>query len=720
MLDKIFFAYAFKDRISFDGDRCILDGKITDIIGKDGFYPLFDICTALGLTVKCDHSCISDGMIIISDTDFELPNGIDDIKVPYVKEIGAYMMTTSPLQELNDFLFYRRPSAEKLFNDYKKSPLYGIHPRLLFDRTDFDRLRNHVKTDKKLCEFYSRLLHEADELLEKEPLKYELTDGVRLWFVANWFNGRIQVLSLSYILSGEKKYFQRAKQEMIAAANFQDWHPEHHIDTGAMAIGFAIGYDWLYHDYTDEERELFEKSVYKNGYIDYIKGYEGKSGYMAEGITFGNNHNAVMNSGAVTMAIAFADIYPEKSFYLLCGAIRAAENMLHRFARNGAWYEGVPYGTMTLNFLAYHFAAMDKVFQSNYTLDKAEGMDKAADCVINMQGPAGPYTFSDAESDGACVDTIFEPSILWFSHYYGKDCIQKTWYSLFDVPVHASELVRTVMWYNPEITDGEQSLAINADYPEYNVAVMRSGWDRNQTMVGIKGGKANVEHGHMDMGSFEYFRGDIRWIDDVGADNYDLYKFFWGFTQDDKRWGYYRERAEAHSCLVINPDRYGEYDPNETAVLSCDECSDDSAVYTVDMTKCFGENRAKKASRRFTFCDHRQSLAVCDSVLLSGNSDVYWFAYTRENVEILGNKCILTSKAHPDKKLEIEFLCSHDFELFLTPPEPIEATREYVYSKKTDGTRIVLKSKAEGEFKLTAKLTPYELEEKSNINEYYN
>ena len=727
MVEKKFFDFALSGRAELASGRVTADGRdITDGLshvpvksGNKYFYPLRDILEALGMCVREDNSAISGGMIAASDSDFALPKDGAKPTVPYVKEIGAYMMTSSPLQELNDFLLYLRPDADRLAADYKKSPLCGVHPRILLDKTDFERLKRNVQTDEKMSAWYKLLLNEADGLCCKPPLEYVLTDGVRLWFVSNWFNARIQTLSLAYILSEDKKYADRAKTEMLAIAGFKDWHPEHHLDVAAMAIGFAIGYDWLYDTYSAEERETFEKSVYKNGYIDYIKGFKGESGYMAEGISFGNNHNAVMNSGAVIMALAFADIYPRESFYLISGAIRAAENMLHRYAPLGAWYEGVPYGAMTLNFMAYHWAAADKIFGTNYTLECSEGADKAVEYIVKMQGAAGPYTFSDAESDGACRSVVYDPAILWFAKYFGNDSIQEIWFSMFNVPLAESELVRTLLWYSPELNGGGKSLELDAYYPENNIAIMHSSWQpENQVTVGIKGGRANVEHGHMDMGSFEYFRGKTRWIDDVGADDYNLYKFFWGFTRDGERWSYFRERAEAHSCLIINPDRFGEYDPNRDAVLTRISADEHHALYRVDMTESFGAEKVLCAYRYFELCDNRQSLVVRDEVQLLGESELYWCAYTNELAGIFGNRAVLTAAADDSKKLEMDFLCSHDFELFKTKPEALKETAEFVRSAHTYGTRLVLKAKASGKFTLTVKLTPAELEDKSDISEY--
>lgn len=724
-----FFDTAFPGRIAVDGGKVTADGRdITAQLGSKAefingkyYLPLRAVCErGLGKKVYYDNSAVSGGFVIISDNEVKLPENNKDITVEYNPQVGAYMMSCSELQSLNDFLFYYRPEMEQVKEDYESSPLYGVHPRVLADKDDFERIRELIKTDSRMEAWYLRLIDNADKLINQEPLVYELRDGVRLLFVADDFLSRISTLAMAYQISGDKKYSERAHKEMEAIASFPGWHPEHHIDVGVMAIGYAIGYDWLYDTYTAEQREFLEQKAYEFGYYEYIKGFDGLSGYMAEGITATNNHNAVMNAGLVMLAAAFTDVFPEASYYLLAGSARASENTVFHFAPAGAWYEGVTYGVMTMRFYSYQLAAMEKLLGTLYSLDRTEGTNLAAEYVLYMQSPAGPYVFSDATSAGAVRSIQFDPGVIWFANHFGSDGVISNWYKVFNTGVNGDSLVKSMLFYSPEAMNADSSLDIDKIYSNVNVEVMRNNWTPlGQVMVGIKGGKANVEHGHLDMGSFSYFTGKTRWIDEIGCDDYNLPRFFNGFTINDTRWGYFRERAEAHSCLVIDPDgKNAEYDVNETAELVTVENKPKGAICYVDMASSFGKERVSAAKRGFFFTDDRQSLVVRDEVSLKKNSsDVYWFAYTNENVKIEGNSVILESVTESGERVRIDFVSNQAFELYTTAPEALDS-KAGITGTQNSGTRIVLHAKASGDLTITAKLTPEKLENASSVDSY--
>src|SRR6266851_4042147 len=80
-------------------------------------------------------------------------------------------------------------------------------------------------------------------------------------------------LALVYRISGETKYLERAVTELRAAAAFPDWNPSHFLDVAEMTHAFAIGYDWLFHDLSPEDRALFRKAITEKGLDEAIKIY---------------------------------------------------------------------------------------------------------------------------------------------------------------------------------------------------------------------------------------------------------------------------------------------------------------------------------------------------------------------------------------------------------------------------------------------------------------
>ena len=85
----------------------------------------------------------------------------------------------------------------------------------------------------------------------------------------------------------------------------------------------------------------------------------------------------------------------------------------------------------------------------------------------------------------------------------------------------------------------------------------RSAWgDNNAAFFGVKGGKPDTSHGHMDIGSFVYEVNGVRWSVDLGNANYESVeaktKDFWTMTQNSNRWRLGRYATTSHSTFFIN------------------------------------------------------------------------------------------------------------------------------------------------------------------------
>lgn len=64
-----------------------------------------------------------------------------------------------------------------------------------------------------------------------------------------------------YHLAGDPRYSDRAWQELEAAAAFPDWNPAHFLDTAEMTCALALGYDWLYRQWTEQQRHLLREAI---------------------------------------------------------------------------------------------------------------------------------------------------------------------------------------------------------------------------------------------------------------------------------------------------------------------------------------------------------------------------------------------------------------------------------------------------------------------------
>ena len=77
------------------------------------------------------------------------------------------------------------------------------------------------------------------------------------------------------------------------------------------------------------------------------------------------------------------------------------------------------------------------------------------------------------------------------------------------------------------------------------VVVARTGWGQQDQYLAIKGGQADLGHGHMDAGSFCYEAYGYRWVTDFIQDDYDIIEKavadldcgdLWSYADGSVRW----------------------------------------------------------------------------------------------------------------------------------------------------------------------------------------
>ena len=97
-------------------------------------------------------------------------------------------------------------------------------PRLLLTRGEEARLRDAIAADPQLRAVWELVRRAADGMLEEPPVTRTLV-GRRLLGQSRACLRRMTHLGLAYRLTGEQKYADRGRAEMLAAAAFTDWNP---------------------------------------------------------------------------------------------------------------------------------------------------------------------------------------------------------------------------------------------------------------------------------------------------------------------------------------------------------------------------------------------------------------------------------------------------------------------------------------------------------------
>ena len=641
------------------------------------YLPLAGIAEAgLGKKITVDQTTVHNGMVLIGETELVLPEG-------------------EALQELNDFCFFFRPQKERILEDYRKSPVSGVHPRVLANGEDFARLRKEVQENPVKKGWMKDLLAHCEEIMKKPVLKYELRDGVRLLYVAWDCTDYMMHLALAYQLTGDRKYFDAAWPHLEAVAQMPDWNPSHHIDVGSMAYGYAIAYDWFYDIMTPTQRQLVEKGVYNNAFwILNLAMADPDTAYTS--VWMKNNHNVYSNAGMIACCMAFMDVYPEIGAKLTADVLRVLECYMDKFAPDGSYYEGPSYAEVAIDFSTRLLAALHSVMGTMYRIEQSHGYSRLAEYMTNMQSDVSSFNFADSG-----MGIVTASGLFWLYEIFGitgiKDMVAISWFQKMDS--EAIPLPFCLLWYNVKEEHSDLQAALDVHYPGKEIISMRNGFGPGQVFVGIKAGETLYAHSHLDAGSFVYDAMGKRWAYDFGSDDYNLYYKYYV-------WDIFRLRVEAHNTLLINPDLSPGYELGARADVLSYESGRQGVITKIDMTQLYGP-RVNSARRGYFYTDDRQSLVVRDEVDFPKESEAYWLMYIDAEAQIQGNEVLLTDKEDPEKQLKVEFTSSVPGVAVVEAAEPFATSPQIPGQMRNDGFyRLYYKITAQGKATITAKLTP--------------
>jgi hypothetical protein len=496
------------------------------------------------------------------------------------------------------------------------------HPRLILLDEDLPRIRAFVQEDPLGQAWYNSVKANAQRLYDRPVRHHELPDGRRLLSVSRDVLDRMYVWGLLYRLEGDRKWLDRAWQEMAAVVEFPDWNPNHYLDTAEMMHALAIGYDWFYNDLSEEQRATIRQGLWQHGlrlsYSAYM-GIEAEGGQGWRGVE--NNWNFVCNGGSAIAAIALLDEMPEPCSKILHASFQYIQIPLHHFEPDGAWWEGMGYWGYSMRYLLSHLRAMETAFGTDFGLVEAmqgKGLSLAGDFPVYLTSPRnGFFNFADSGSGGS--------SYQHWGLFYLAARFRNPLYLKFQQE-NARGSVENILYYEPFAAE-QATMALDKHFRGAEIATMRSSWDDpNALFVGIKGGKNGIAHAHQDLGSFAFYALGERWIQDLGTEGqtYQSHKHHLPGTD------FYRIREEGHNTLVLNPGPGCSQGRRAEATVTRFEAKPDEALALLDLTEAYGEH-VVSATRGYRLLAQRRAFLVQDELEPKGKADLWWFAHGAAN-----------------------------------------------------------------------------------------
>lgn len=643
------------------------------------------------------------GLVIISKEQINM-DVADEYQWFVVEPFESFNLYHATIPEaLDDYVFFDRPEAPELLEMMnKKLGSLDVHPRIYADKDRFDELRSLYKTDSTYKKWADVMIAEADKYADPATpfLEYKYQDQYRMVSVVHFkYLERFTALGFAYQMTGDTKYSDRAFKEFEKLATYPDINPSHLIDTGSMNEAVAIGYDWMYHAYTPEQRAFIEDTVVNMCIKPVASGFYGLfSAYCTANVSWyglksTNNYNTWIIGGLLAATCAFMESEPEYLSDVAEKSIRGLEYSIKGFAPDGAWLEGPDYWEHTTRYFIAYAGSVLNCFGDDFNMLKYQGMSEAPDWMMSISGMYGVNNFGDALSGDYTFDRY-----SFYSYYYGNKAAGSL--RKYDIERGSSKPeIFDLVYYDPTVnvsqfdsmprvitTRGTESCGIRESYD-----------DERGMFFSAHGGANRGYHMHYDTGAFVFDLNGVRWAHDLGKDDYNT-----GLPD----YQIYRKRSEAHNTVTFNVSADRDAMVNEGfAPIISKEYNDSSAYIVYDMSSVYAETDAFK--RGFYIGDNYRSLTVRDEITLNTDSDVLWTMNTMADVALWGNEAILYENG---EALHVTVDCdAPEWEFVDLPCQsiitlPAGATAQ---NPNAEYTKLAIKAKGTGSFNITVKLAAF-------------
>ena len=491
------------------------------------------------------------------------------------------------------------------------------HPRLWLTAERLAELRTQAAADPRLQRYVEDALAAAAKSKSATPRDHKLI-GPRLLTVSRDYLNHIGALAFGYRWTGDRACADAARAFMLKACSFPDWNPSHFLDTAEMTCAMAVGYDWTFDALDADARRTIERAVVRLGLEPGIKVYEG-GGWWAK---CDHNWNQVCNGGMLAGALAIGDVEPEPLRFILPRAVRSLPRALASYAPDGNWGEGPGYWNYATDYTAFGLDALDTAIGTDFGLGRTPGLSKAGQMPMTLAGPTGLFfNYADCGENSkrrpmACM--------FWLARKFRDES--------FAADEHASLASGKaspwhVVWYAPARPDVLATRPLDTNLRgDVPVAVFRSAWnDPNALWVAVKAGHNTVNHAHLDLGQFVLDALGVRWVTDLGSDDYDLPGYF-----GKQRWSYYRLNSQSHGVpLLAGRDQ----DPKGRAEMAGYHSGETGGQVRIDLTGAY-KGQADRVQRGVALTRNRRAVLVQDEFTLKAPAEITWGVTTHAEIRL--------------------------------------------------------------------------------------
>jgi len=516
------------------------------------------------------------------------------------------------------------------------------HPRLLLTDAELARAVAAARTDPLRAALNKRIIATAEFILNAPPVRHN--NGNTAQEQERYAVYYILSCAMAYRLTGDERFFNRAKNDLLTIAALPDWDPKSDLAVGETSFAVAIGYDWLYPKLKPEERAILKQAL-----LDKSLSFADVSYAHTTGWTRNNgNHNQVCNAGLVSAALVLADEEPALVRRVIAGACISMRHALSAYAPDGAYPEGPGYWTYGTTYSVITFAGLESVLGTDLGFEATPGFDRTINYYEAVQGPFGPvFNYADATDDLQIspartwlAKRFHQPFALQHARSLLADFLQQNSIAKFDRGIQGTVANRFFalheIWFPDDPTGSVTNPPLDFHFRGIaDIATFRSAWnDTNALFAGFKAGEDDDHHNHLDLGSFVLDADGQRWAMDLGPENdggtYTLPGYF---DVKGRRWTYFR--ANNHSHNTVTPgDALQRW--HSVAPIIKTGSTPERGFAIVDLTPAYPQE-ATSLHRGMALLDRARVLVQDEYQPAPTNLPLHWAMVTGARIDLAGD-----------------------------------------------------------------------------------
>lgn len=406
------------------------------------------------------------------------------------------------------------------------------HPRLLIRQT------SKPDPQSRLGQVQEEYLASSQQLLSQRVPDFSEFKPSR-----NPARNLAERFAFSFQLTGDERYADSTKVVLRYMLNWQDWVvPEHKpltVDLGVagVACSMAMCYDWIYPTLTESERSEIENALRTRALEPFHRIYAAKSESWTQ---VHHNWRSVICGEMGITAMAINDkIFNTKE--ILQQAADGVMDVLNHGGQEGDWDEGIHYWGFGIGQAVLFIQALYHFSDGLLDLYRIPFLQHTGDFGLYMRTPEGDcFGYSDHEN-GPPRPWLMAALAARFKNPYWQ------WQALLDAQPNLENLVfldESVKARPPA------TLAAGKHFRDTEVATLRSSWEQDAVFLGIKSGRTDINHSHLDLNSFVVHAWGKPLLVDIDTWPYAHRSGF--FDRSDRRWNFECNATSGHNTLLVD------------------------------------------------------------------------------------------------------------------------------------------------------------------------